>query len=118
MAEINYQELVHFWNYPRRPEQNGKIERYNRTVQEEFIDYHLDELRDDVGHFNHILTDWCIYYNTKRPHAAHVQKVEGRKTGIQIPPMKAVLYMLNLGQEQSNMLWTYTQFCFMSLFEV
>jgi transposase InsO family protein len=108
MAELDYQKLVHFWNYPRRPQQNGKIERYNRTIQEEFIDYHLDELGGNIDNFNHLLTDWCIYYNTRRPHAAHVQKVAGRKTGIQIPPMRAVIYMLDLGEEQSNMLWTYT----------
>ena len=108
MVELDYQKLVHFWNYPNRPKSNGKIERYNRAIQEEFADYHLEELRDDVEYFNYLLADWLIYYNTKRPHAAHIQKVTGKKTGIQIPPMRVVIYMLNLGREESNMLWTHT----------
>jgi len=108
IKELDYQKLVHFWNYPRRPKSNGKIERYNRTIQEEFVDYHLEELRDDVTGFNNILTDWLLYYNTKRPHAAHIEKQPSRKTGIQIPPLRAFLVMLKLEPMESNMLWTQT----------
>jgi len=44
--------LTHYWNYPRHPKMNAKIERYNRTVQEEFVDWHLDDLGYDIGSFN------------------------------------------------------------------
>lgn len=60
--------LTHYWNYPKRPTMNGKIERYNRTVQEEFVDWHLDDLGYDIASFNYQLMDWVLWYNTERPH--------------------------------------------------
>jgi hypothetical protein len=29
--------LIHYWNYPRRPESNGHIERFNRTIKKQFV---------------------------------------------------------------------------------
>ena len=97
--------IVHFWNYAKKPIYNGKIERYNRTIQEEFIDPHINNLFEDMNKFNRQLADWCIFYNTKRPHYNH--RAPKDKT-IQIPPLKAYIYMLQLNQEKSNMLWTHT----------
>lgn len=57
--------------YARKPIYNGKIERYNRTIQEEFIDPNLELLFEDIHHFNYKLTDWLLYCNTKRPHSSH-----------------------------------------------
>ncbi|HET8991416.1 MAG TPA: integrase core domain-containing protein [Candidatus Saccharimonadales bacterium] len=90
--------LIHYWNYPRSPRMNAKIERYNRTIQEEFIDYHLDDMADDLGSFNYQLMDWLIWYNTVRPHW----------TLKLAPPLKAILDRLQLEERQSNMLWTNT----------
>ena len=93
--------LTHYWNYPRHPKMNAKIERYNRTIQEEFVDYHLDDLGYDIDSFNYQLMDWLIWYNTERPHWTLRLK----------SPMKAMLDGLQLEGRQSNMLWTDT-FCF------
>ena len=90
--------LIHYWNYPKQPKMNAKIERYNRTVQEEFVDYHLDDLGYDIGSFNYQLMDWLIWYNTERPHWTLRLK----------SPMKAMLDGLQLEGRQSNMLWTDT----------
>ena len=90
--------LTHYWNYPRHPKMNAKIERYNRTVQEEFVDWHLDDLGYDINSFNYQLMDWVIWYNTIRPH--HTLKLKS--------PMKALLDALQLEPRQSNMLWTDT----------
>ena len=95
--------IVHFWNYTRKPIYNGKIERYNRTSQEEFIDPSITLLFQDIGQFNNKLADWLLYYNTKRPHFAHRDN-----NNLQIPPLKAYINMLNLNLEKSNMLWTHT----------
>ena len=59
--------IPHFFIYPRCPQIDTFIERYNRTVQEEYLDYHLDELID-LKQGNQLLADWNIYYNTKRRH--------------------------------------------------
>ena len=44
------------------------IERFNRTISEEFIVYHRALLRDSVSDFNHTLNDWLHWYNEERPH--------------------------------------------------
>jgi len=90
--------ITHFWNYPRSPKMNAKIERYNRTVQEEFVDWHLDEFALDLNDFNHQLMDWLIWYNTKRPHWTLKLKT----------PMHYLLEVLQLPLAESNMLWTDT----------
>lgn len=54
--------------YPRCPKINGFIERANRTLQEEFIDFHLNLLFEDIDEFNRKLMDYLIWYNTERPH--------------------------------------------------
>jgi transposase InsO family protein len=59
--------IPHYFIYPRCPQVDTFIERYNRTVQEECLDYHLDKLID-FKQGNEVLTDWNIYYNTKRRH--------------------------------------------------
>ena len=94
LTELN---IVHFWNYAKKPIYNGKIERYNRTIQEEFIDPYIASLfKHDINEFNQELADWCIFYNTKRPHYSH--REPDNKTA-QIPPLKAYIYMLQLDVE-------------------
>jgi transposase InsO family protein len=61
--------IVHFFTYPRCPKQNGVIERFNRTLQEEFVDeysYLLEE--KEIKPFNDKLIDYLLFYDTKRPH--------------------------------------------------
>lgn len=93
------QGLKHYWNYPRSPRMNAKIERYNRTVQEEFVDYHLEDMAYDLPSFNYQLTDWLIWYNTERPHWTLKLK----------SPLRALLDTLQLPLAESNMLWTDTK---------
>ena len=48
---------------------NAHCERFNRTVQEEFLDYHEDLLfADDLTLCNDKLFDYLLWYNTERPH--------------------------------------------------
>jgi putative transposase len=92
--ELKKKGITHFWNYPKHPQLNAKIERFNRTLQEEFLDYHM-HLFYDLNELNQKLMDWLIFYNTKRPHYSLGN----------IPPLKYLIE--NLGF--SNMLWTYTK---------
>jgi transposase InsO family protein len=48
---------------------NAHVERFNRTIQEEFIDYH-EELLINPDQFNRQLIPWLIWYNAERPHWA------------------------------------------------
>jgi hypothetical protein len=65
--ELERDQIPHLFIYPRCPKINTFIERYNRTVQEEYLDWHQDELID-LTQGNQLLADWNIYYNTKRRH--------------------------------------------------
>jgi len=64
---LEERNIVHYWNYPGKPYRQGHIEKYNRTIQEEFIDQN-EVLLDDTNIFNQKLSEWLIWYNTKRFH--------------------------------------------------
>lgn len=51
--EQYYEEkgLVHFFNYPKHPQANGYLERFNRTIQEQFVKQYIDSL-DELDEFN------------------------------------------------------------------
>lgn len=49
---------------------SAHLERFSRTLQESFIDFHEDLLFSNLAAFNQRLTDWLVFYNTKRPHHA------------------------------------------------
>ncbi len=86
--------ILHFWNYPRHPQSNAVVERFNRTLQEEFVWENEDLLAEDIDEFNRKLMDYLIFYNTQRPH---------RSLGYS-PPLKYLIQKENF----SKMLWTYT----------
>src|SRR3989338_2822386 len=59
--------LTHYHTYPRMPKMNAHCERFNRTIQEEFVDYHAHELFEPQK-FNIILMEYLVWFNTERPH--------------------------------------------------
>ena len=64
---LKEKKAVHYWNYPGQPYRNGHVEKYNRTIQEEFVDWN-ESLLEYPNKFNEKLMDWLIWYNTKRYH--------------------------------------------------
>ena len=40
------QNIPQFFNYPRKPKSNAYIERFNRTIQEQYVSWHLPDLED------------------------------------------------------------------------
>ena len=58
---------AHWHTYPRTPKMNAHDERFNRTIQEEFVDYHLEDLLEPHL-FNDKLMDYLLWYNGERPH--------------------------------------------------
>lgn len=63
-------QITHYHTYPKTPKMNAHVERFNRTIQEAFVDYHDLLLSEDVDRFNELLMDWLIFYNTRRVHHA------------------------------------------------
>ncbi len=51
------------------PKDNALLERFNRTIQEEWLEQSVVGL-DDLCLANQAVTDWLIYYNNVRPHQA------------------------------------------------
>ena len=64
---LKKRKIIHYWNYKGQPHKQGHIEKFNRTIQEEFVDQNEMWL-DDVNEFNEKLLDWITWYNTKRFH--------------------------------------------------
>ncbi|MEK9129920.1 MAG: integrase core domain-containing protein [Patescibacteria group bacterium] len=54
-------------NDPYCPEQNGKIERFHKTVKREFY-WKYCSYHDSVDQMGYKLYHWLNYYNTERRH--------------------------------------------------
>ena len=94
--------MTHYHTYPKTPKMNAHVERFNRTLQEEFADYHISDLLTPHV-FNRKLIDWLIFYNTRRVHYAFDNK------------LSPVQFMLSLQRSLPNRLpsdcnigWPYT----------
>ena len=59
--------IKHIFIYPRCPRINGVVERFNRSLQEEFIDQNL-YLIDNPKEFSLKLSQYLIFYNSQRVH--------------------------------------------------
>lgn len=59
--------LPQYYSRVRTPKDNAVLERFNRTIQEEFVDL-LEIGLEDTTEVNEYLTDWLIEYNSIRPH--------------------------------------------------
>ena len=101
--QLEIDNIPHFFIYPRCPKIDTFIERYNRTLQEEFLDYHLDQLID-IKQGNKLLIDWNIYYNTQRRHHS-------------LNLVSPVNYLISQNQ-MSQMCWTSTESRIATSFEV
>jgi transposase-like protein len=64
---LQQQNIAHHFIYPRSPRINGVVERFNRTIQDEFLS-RSDELYYDLLAFEEKLLHYLNWYNAKRPH--------------------------------------------------
>lgn len=95
-SEVEALGITHFHTYPRHPKMNAFVERFNRTIQDEFASWRRQTLSHDIERFNHDLMEWLIWYNTKRPH---------RSLGLVAP----LAYIVStLPTAESQMWWTRT----------
>jgi len=96
---LKTQNIIQFWNYPKSPKMNAYVERFNRTIQEEYTNYKQWDLKDNLQEFNKGLIDWLIFYNFKRPHLGLK-----KETGHFISPMQ----YLKQYHQMCHMYWTGT----------
>jgi transposase InsO family protein len=98
---------THWHTFPKTPRMNAHCERFNRTVQEECIDYHHDLLfLDDLTDFNLELLRYLSWYNLERPHFSLTLPIPGQKTKRLLSPVQ-FLHQSN----QCNMYWPDTDSC-------
>lgn len=86
--------INHLFIYPRCPKINGFVERANRTLQEEFLDSHLDTYLESLPKLNQELMAYLIWYNTQRIHKS-------------LGNISPINYLLKISPE-SQMYWTHT----------
>jgi transposase InsO family protein len=61
------QDVRHLRIPPRRPQVNGKVERYQQTLKREWA---LGQIYRTSDHRAQALSHWLSYYNERRPHSS------------------------------------------------
>lgn len=84
------QEINHYLIDPGKPAQNGKIERFHRTVEEEF--YQTSAFKD-LNSLRKKFRDYLYYYNNEREHSAidFLTPLEKLKTFPQYEKIKTII---------------------------
>lgn len=65
---LTKQNIPHAFTYPRSPKINGVVERFNRTVQDEFINRSDHIITHDIEKLETGLNKYLHWYNYQRPH--------------------------------------------------
>jgi len=101
--ELMKQKIPHYFSDPHCPKQHASIERFNRTLQEEFIREGNGYL--DLEILNGKLIGWLIEYNFHRPHTSL-----GYKNPLSFFDENFVSFAhQKLLPKPSSMYWTYTR---------
>ncbi|MEN3039660.1 MAG: integrase core domain-containing protein, partial [Candidatus Kryptonium sp.] len=88
-----------FWgNLQESLRGNRHVERFNRTLEEEFMKYGEWMLKGDLREFNKELMRYLIWCNTERIH-------KGLK---KVCPWECICYKFKENFHQSKILWTHT----------
>lgn len=77
---LKKQVIKHLWTYPQCPKINSVIERYNRSIQEEWMNTYLDEIYD-TRLFNKRLREYLYFYNNQRVHESLGLKTPAQVVG-------------------------------------
>ncbi len=65
---LQEQGIRHCHTYPKCPKMNAFNERFNRALQEEFVEFEEGLLLTDIREFNERMIDCLLWFNTQRPH--------------------------------------------------
>jgi transposase InsO family protein len=84
-------KITHIYTRVKTPKDNSVDERFNRTIQEEFMavdEYFEPSLaNDDLTEANQHLAQWLVFYNFQRPHQTlkYLSPIEWYNTNYQLP---------------------------------
>ncbi|MFQ6083267.1 MAG: integrase core domain-containing protein [Candidatus Aminicenantia bacterium] len=90
---VKRKEITHYFIYPRHPQSNSLVERFNRTLGEEFVEWKAPH-PEEKERFNMEMVNYLLFYNCERPH----------KSLDNLSPLQYLIKNDNF----SNMLWTHT----------
>ncbi len=96
--ELEHKDIQHYFSYPHCPKQHGAIERFNRTLQEEFIQ--LGNMYNNATELNQKMIKWLIEYNFHRPHHSL-----GNLNPLEFYDQN---FIIKSSTRPSSMYWTYT----------
>jgi transposase InsO family protein len=65
---LKEKQVTHYHTYPRCPKMNAFVERFNRTLSEEFLEINKYIALSDLDKLNTELSKYMAWYNTERPH--------------------------------------------------
>lgn len=101
--------VIHWKTYPKTPKMNAHCERFNRSIQDSFVDYYEDLLFTDLALFNQKMSDWLVFYNTELPHLSTKPNPK-KSASLNNLPVTPVEFLLK-SHPQSRMYWTNTPDC-------
>ncbi len=83
--------IERIYSRPHTPKDNPSLERFNRTVQEEWLEISDVDL-EDIPSSNLDLTNWLKFYNMERPHqtldyATPIEYIESINLNAEVLPM-------------------------------
>ena len=83
------EKITHKWTYPKMPKVNGVIERFNRSIQEEWLDMYQDELLDP-NMANKRIAQYLHFYHNDRIHESLGDKTPATILGREIKSPKGI----------------------------
>lgn len=95
------QNIIHYFNFPKHPQQNCYVERFNRTLQEQFVFWN-EECIENIPEFNSKLMNYLLWFNTKKPHSS-LNKLPPLDYFLLSPPSPFYPSSQKTKQYQSNM---------------
>jgi transposase InsO family protein len=83
----NQLSIPHYFSRNHTPKDNAVLERFNRTIQEEFVNQGNFDL--DTERFNRNLTEWLVEYNFHRPHQSlgYIAPINFQDKHLKVLPM-------------------------------
>lgn len=81
--------IRHVWTYPNHPKINGVIERFNRSIQEEWLDMYQDELIEPQQ-ANKRIAEYLYFYHNDRIHEGLGDQTPASVLGKEIKSPKGV----------------------------